>query len=108
MNQEEAERFNKLFDCVAHEVAASGGDGWGTVVFKKTSVKQAADAFEAWKEGKAWGKWLRYRIESDGGQSVLFTDKSNENISFVTKDIADQYPSHQRGIGCGEIWLEVW
>ena len=99
------ERLNKLFDHVTHEVAASGGDGSGVVVFRQADIQEVAKAFEEWKAATKWPQWLPHRIDYSP-MHVLFTDRSNENVTFVSKAIADTWPPE---VGChDEVWLEVW
>lgn len=103
------DRFNALFDCVVWEISSAGGDGCGTIVFKQTSVRDAAKAFEEWKNARSLGRgFLPYRIDHKSDH-VLFTDKSNENMTLVSKAETDTWPAEQRRLKYGdEIWLEVW
>lgn len=98
------ERLDKIFNCVAFEVSASGGDGSGTVIFKVTPITEVAKAFEEWKAVNAWPQWLSDRVDYNVNH-VLFTDRSNENIVFVSKAEADAWQQSQ----CfDEIRMEVW
>lgn len=99
------ERLDKLFEHVAYEVAASGGDGGGTVVFHATDVQAVASAFETWRVKSPWAKWLPYRDDFASGH-VLFSDRSNEGITFVSKAVADTWGDHVGGHE--EVRLEVW
>lgn len=101
------ERFKRLFDHVAYEVAASGGDGCGIIVFKQTSVQEAAKAFEEWKAAQPWPDWLPHRLNYSPNR-ILFTDMSNENITLVSKSEVCSWDPVARGIGQNEVWLEVW
>ena len=105
MSRTDRTRLNKIFDCVAFEVAASGGDGGGTVVFQTTDIQEVAKAFEEWKAAQPWPTWLPYRDDRAPGH-VCFSDRSNEGITFVSKAIADTWPE---SAGChDEVWMEVW
>ena len=77
------DRLRKLFECVTEEVMASGGDGGGFVGFRSTPVKEVAAAFEEWRASQLnLIHWLPHRVNREDG-SVLFTDMSNENLTFM-------------------------
>lgn len=105
MNWTDPKRLNHLFACIADEVMASGGDGSGVVVFKQTNIQEVANAFELWKVESGHPYWLPYR-ENLSCDHVLFSDRSNECVAFVSKAIADTWET--RVDGYDEIWLEVW
>lgn len=98
-------RFKLIFDCVWQEVAASCGDGDGIVVFHQTSIKHAAFQFEDWmKEHPTLSKWPLYRHDVSD-KHILFSDNSNENISFYAKDVA---PNPTKLPWNPEIYMEIW
>ena len=100
-------RLKLIFECVWEEVAASGGDGDGIVVFRQTDVKYVADQFEIWmKEHPFFSKSPFHRHERGNGH-VLFSDNSNENISFYCKDQGAAPKLHELPWSV-EIYMEVW
>lgn len=103
MNDERTQRLYKLFECVVHEVMASGGDGDGFVGFRSTPVEEVAAAFEAWRASQLNLKhWLPHRVNRDDG-SVLFTDMSNENLTFMKAPVFGvNHPFKP------EVVMEVW
>jgi hypothetical protein len=105
MNWTTTERLYHLFECLAYETAASGGDGWGVAVFKSTNVQEVAKAFEEWKAAQPFPGWLPHRIDRSP-EDILFTDMSDENIVFVSKAEADTWDGANRAHN--EVWIEVW
>lgn len=93
----------RLFEFVTREVWDAGGDGDGTVVLHKTPVKEMADAFEKWmRTDRRLSKWPYERFDRQG--YVLFSDRSNENIIFVSKTESEKFRTTWRQ----EVWVEVW
>lgn len=83
------QRLKTLFDSAMQEVDSSGGDGDGIIIFKQTSIQDVAKAFEEWRAvHPIRSKWPLKRHDI-GPEHVLFTDESNENLTFVSKQVAD-------------------
>jgi hypothetical protein len=97
-------RLHQIFELVTAEVDSACGDGDGVVVFRKTNVQEVATEFEAWMAQNKWlakNPYKRYPITEN---HVLFSDGSNENITFVS---ASEKEAARPGWEI-EVWLEVW
>lgn len=104
MNPNLETRLEKIFDCAAYEIMASGGDGDGIIVFQQTSIKDVADIFEKWSAKRLYGPWLPHRHEINENH-IFFSDDSNENITFVSRNEFEKLSSKSWH---DEIVMEVW
>ena len=96
--------LDKLFDFVTAEVWASGGDGDGVVVFRSQSINDVATAFEVWQSKHPIMNRIPYHRHNLNEGHVLFSDNSNENITFMSKK-ASETQVHPDWV---DVKLEVW
>lgn len=97
-------RLDRIFEMVVSEVWGAGGDGDGLVAFHTTKVTDAAQKFEEWMASNPFLSRNPYKRHDLGPDHVLFSDESNENIVFVSADLAPSQKAPWRP----EVYLEVW